>query len=231
MKIQNILIVEDERDISDMLSMYLKDIPDVDIIQATTGEAAVDICTKQEIDVILLDLALPRMSGYEVLQTIRETHNMSVIIVSAKSQDNETILGLNLGADDYITKPFNPLVVVARVKAQLRRLTASGEIDGGIIRIGTLELNTATCSLRKCGESIELTYTEYNLLRHFMKSPHRVFTKRQLFYAVWEEDSGYYENTVMVYISKVRDKIEDDPKNPQYIKTVRGLGYRFETGK
>jgi len=231
LKNQTILIVEDEKDISDMLSMYLMDIPDIDILQATTGEAAVDICTRQEIDLILLDLALPRMSGYEVLQKIREIKNVSVIIVSAKSQDNETILGLNLGADDYITKPFNPLIVVARVKAQLRRLTASGEIEGGTIRIGSLELNTATCSLRKDGESIELTYTEYNLLRYFMKSPYRVFTKRQLFYAVWEEDSGYFENNVMVYISKVRDKIEDDPKNPQYIKTVRGLGYKFETGR
>jgi len=228
---QIVLIVEDEKDISDMIALYLSDIPDIEVIQACSGEVAIDIFNKNDIDLILLDIALPQITGYSVLQTIREKKNIPVIIVSAKSQDNETILGLNLGADDYITKPFNPLVLVARVKAQLRRLPINNDAVNGIIRIGDLELNTATCTLSKDGVQIDLTYTEYNLLRHFMKSPRRVFTKRQLFQAVWDDDTGYYDNTIMVYISKLREKIEGDPKNPQYIKTVRGLGYKFETEK
>lgn len=217
-------------DIAEMLSLYLADIPNTKTLKATSGEIALEIVGKESIDLVLLDIMLPKMDGYEVLKKIREKKNIPAIIISAKNEDNETILALNLGADDYITKPFNPLVVVARTKAQLRRISIS-ETEDGIIRIGNLQLNTNTCTLHKSNRKIDLTYTEYNLLKHFMESPRRVYTKQQLYIAVWEEDSISYDNLIMVYISKLREKIEDDPKHPEYLINVRGLGYKFENNQ
>ena len=173
---------------------------------------------------------LPKLNGYEVIKRIRKQSNIPVIILSAKTQDTDKILGLNLGADDYLSKPFNPLELVARINAQMRRfynLGGSRELQNERITIGDLTLDQRECKLYRDNEEIELTYMEYKLLKLFMTEPGRVFTKAQLFETVWENEY-YTDNTVVVYISKLRDKIEKDTKNPKIIKTVRGLGYRFE---
>jgi len=225
-----ILIVEDEKDIADILTMYLEDIPNIEIQQAASGEIALEIIKKKKISLMLLDIMLPKMSGYEVLRKIKKRTNIPVIIISAKIEDNEVILGLNLGADDYITKPFNSLIVVARVKAQLRRLQNSYDNSEKIIRVDDLLLNTTSCSLQKDGEEIELTYLEYKMLKYFMEHQNHVLSNQQLLSSVWGEDANlsyYNNNIIMVYISKLRFKIEDNSRNPQYIKTVRGLGYKF----
>ena len=162
---------------------------------------------------------------------LRKRSNVPVIILSAKNQDADKILGLNLGADDYLAKPFNPLELVARINAQMRRFYDFGgskEKQDEKVIIGDLMLDQRECKLYKKDKEIDLTYMEYKLLKLFMTEPGRVFTKAQIFELVWESEYYYTDNTVVVYISKLRDKIEDDSKNPQMIKTVRGLGYRFE---
>jgi len=174
---------------------------------------------------------LPKLNGYEVIKRLRKRSNVPVIILSAKNQDADKILGLNLGADDYLAKPFNPLELVARINAQMRRFYDFGgskEKQDEKVIIGDLMLDQRECKLYKKDKEIDLTYMEYKLLKLFMTEPGRVFTKAQIFELVWESEYYYTDNTVVVYISKLRDKIEDDSKNPQMIKTVRGLGYRFE---
>lgn len=226
-----ILLVEDSIEIVELVRLYLEN-EKFYVIIAYDGQAAIDMIQKEKIDLILLDIMLPKINGYEVLKKIRKAHNIPVIIMSSKNMDMDKILGLNLGADDYIAKPFNPLELVARVNAQLRRyhkLGASDYIEEGIttIQVMDLVLDCRECTLYKNNTHIELTYMEYKLLKFLMWNPGRVFTKKQIFIHVWEEDILYSENTVMVYISKLREKIEDNPREPKYIKTVRGLGYRF----
>ena len=174
---------------------------------------------------MLLDIMMPGMNGLHTLQRLREFSNVPVILLTAKSEDNDKILGLNLGADDYVTKPFNPVEVVARVKAQLRRAARAG---GEVLRGGELALDLASMRLEKAGRPVPLTPMEAKILAILMRSPGRVFTKAQLY----EGAAGDYfegdENAMMVHISKLRDKIEDDPRSPRYIRTIRGLGYRFE---
>lgn len=180
---------------------------------------------------VVLDIMLPKLNGYEVIKRLRKRSNVPVIILSAKNQDADKILGLNLGADDYLAKPFNPLELVARINAQMRRFYDFGgskEKQDEKVIIGDLMLDQRECKLYKKDKEIDLTYMEYKLLKLFMTEPGRVFTKAQIFELVWESEYYYTDNTVVVYISKLRDKIEDDSKNPQMIKTVRGLGYRFE---
>ena len=195
------------------------------------GRIAVNLFEQEEIHLVILDIMLPELNGYEVIKRIRKISNVPVIILSAKNQDADKILGLNLGADDYVAKPFNPLELVARINAQIRRFYDFGgskEKQDEKVIIGELMLDQRECKLYKKNREIDLTYMEYKLLKLFMTEPGRVFTKAQIFELVWENEYYYTDNTVVVYISKLRDKIEDDSKNPQLIKTVRGLGYRFE---
>ena len=227
---KNILIVEDSQEIIDLIKIYLEQ-EEYSIYEACDGESAINIFEKEEIHLVVLDIMLPKLNGYEVIKRLRKRSNVSVIILSAKNQDADKILGLNLGADDYLAKPFNPLELVARINAQMRRFYDFGgskEKQDEKVIIGDLMLDQRECKLYKKDKEIDLTYMEYKLLKLFMTEPGRVFTKAQIFELVWESEYYYTDNTVVVYISKLRDKIEDDSKNPQMIKTVRGLGYRFE---
>ena len=230
MSIKNILIVEDSQEIIDLIKIYLEQ-EEYSIYEACDGESAINIFEKEEIHLVVLDIMLPKLNGYEVIKRLRKRSNVPVIILSAKNQDADKILGLNLGADDYLAKPFNPLELVARINAQMRRFYDFGgskEKQDEKVIIGDLMLDQRECKLYKKDKEIDLTYMEYKLLKLFMTEPGRVFTKAQIFELVWESEYYYTDNTVVVYISKLRDKIEDDSKNPQMIKTVRGLGYRFE---
>ena len=184
-----------------------------------------------EYDGILLDVMMPRVSGYELIRQARTFSDLPIIVLSARTMDADRLLGLDVGADAYLTKPFNPLEVVAYVKAALRRCSrpdAGQDAAAPLLRVGALELDTAQFTLRKNGQPVPLTSTELKILAQLMRSPGRVFTKAQLYECV---GGAYYEsddNTMMVHISNLRAKIEDDPAHPQYIRTVRGLGYKIE---
>lgn len=229
----NILLAEDDEDIVKLIRLYLEN-DSFNIFWAKDGIEALELFRREKIDLALVDIMMPRMNGYELTKNIRSKSNIPIVILSAAHLDSDKILGLNLGADDYLVKPFNPLELIARINAQLRRFyhlgnaNTSGTNEDGKIVVGDLTLDTHTLTLEKRGEPISLTATEYKILAMLMKSPGRVFTKMQ----IYEEVNGDYyvtdDNTMMVHISNLRDKIEDDAKNPRYIKTVRGLGYKIE---
>ena len=219
-----ILVAEDDADIRDLLKLYLEG-EGFRVVEADNGADALTLAREQMPDMAILDIMMPKMNGFELTRALRKYSDVPILILSAKSQDNDKILGLNLGADDYIAKPFNPVEIVARVKAQLRRASRS---SGDILTVRDLTLNTANFQLTKGDKSILLTPMEYKILALLMRSPGRIFTKIQLY----EGAIGTYfegdDNTMMVHISKLREKIEDDPKNPSRIITVRGLGYKLE---
>ena len=219
-----ILIAEDDADIRALLRLYLEG-DGFRVLEAEDGTAALTLAREHAPDMAILDIMMPGMNGFELTRALRKYSELPILILSAKSQDNDKILGLNLGADDYITKPFNPVEIVARVKAQLRRAARS---SSDVITVRELSLDTAAFQLTKSGVPIPLTPMEYKILALFMRSPGRIFTKIQLY----EGAIGNYfegdDNTMMVHISKLREKIEDDPRNPRYIITVRGLGYKLE---
>ncbi|KPI55897.1 PhoP family transcriptional regulator [Clostridioides difficile] len=227
-----ILIAEDDGDIVNILKIFLES-SEYRVLTADNGETAFDIVQKEKIDLAVLDIMMPKMDGFELTRKIRETKNIPIIILTAKIEDSDSILGLNLGADDYLTKPFNPLVIVARVAAQLRRFYNLGSNTNdnnsdGVLSLGDLILDTATLTLKKKGQEIVITPNEFKLLSFLMKSPGRVYTKSQLCEAINGEFYENYENAIMVHISHLREKIEDDPRNPNYIKNVRGIGYKIE---
>ena len=226
----NVLIAEDDEDIVKLLKLYLEN-EGFDVKWAKDGVEACEIFDKEKINLAIVDIMMPRMNGYELTKYIRNKSNVPIIILSSAQLDSDKILGLNLGADDYMVKPFNPLELIARINAHLRRFYKLGNVQektDSKITIGELTLDTETLTLEKNGEPVNLTATEYKILALLMKSPGRVFTKMQ----IYEEVNGDYyatdDNTMMVHISNLRDKIEQDPKNPRYIKTVRGLGYKIE---
>ena len=229
----HILIAEDDSDIVEILRLYLEN-EGYKIIAAGNGEQAFEEFQKSKIDLAIIDIMMPKINGYELIEKIREISNIPILVLSAKNLDSDKILGLSLGADDYLTKPFNPLEVVARVKSGLRRyyeLNCSTISEKSKIIIGDLELDTLAFSLNKGEEIISLTPTEYRILSLLMKDPGKIFTKMQIYENI---NGDYYisdDNTLMVHISKIREKIEDDPKNPHYLKTVRGLGYKIENEK
>ena len=185
----------------------------------------------KDIDLAILDVMMPGADGYKVVREIRKEYsNMPVIMLSAKNQDADKILGLDLGADDYIGKPFNPLELVARVNAQIRRIRNNNntENDEKIIKIGDVSLDSFNVKVEVRGNEIELTSIEYGILKYLMENAGRILTKNQIFKAVWNEEFLSGDNTIMVHISRLRDKIEEDSRNPVYLRTVRGLGYKFE---
>ncbi len=220
----SILIAEDDADIRDLLRLYLEG-EGFFVLEAGDGASALRIAREQSPSMAIVDIMMPEMNGFELTRALRKYSDIPILILSAKSQDNDKILGLNLGADDYIAKPFNPVEIVARVKAQLRRAERT---SGSILTVRELTLDTASFQLTKNGQPILLTPMEYKILAMLMRSPGRIFTKIQLY----EGAIGTYfegdDNTMMVHISKLREKIEDDPKNPRHIITVRGLGYKIE---
>lgn len=227
-----ILIAEDEQEIVELLKLYLQS-EGYEIFTANNGVDALEIVSREHISLAVLDIMMPKMDGYELTRRIREISNIPILILSARDKSNDKILGLNMGADDYMAKPFDPLEIVARVRSNLRRFyslnteTARNE-ESHILKVGDLVLNTQTLALEKREEEILLTPMEYKILALFMKNPGKVYTKVQ----IYENISGEYfetdDNTIMVHISKLRDKTEDDPKKPEYIKTIRGVGYKIE---
>lgn len=227
---KNILIVDDDKDIIDLLKLFLE-MENFFVAEASNGEVALKCLEENHIDLAIVDIMMPKMDGYQLIKKIRETLQFPILILSAKSQEVDKIIGLGIGADDFITKPFSTLEIIARVQAHLRRSYEFNDkaIEGKEkqIHMGDLVLDHHSCTLYKSSESITLSATEYKILALFMEEPGRIFTKKQIFESVW---SDYYcadDNTIMVHISRLREKLEDSPKNPVYIKTIRGLGYRF----
>lgn len=227
---KNILIVDDDKDIIDLLKLFLE-MENFFVVEASNGEVALKCLEENHIDLAIVDIMMPKMDGYQLIKKIRETLQFPILILSAKSQEVDKIIGLGIGADDFITKPFSALEIIARVQAHLRRSYEFNDkaVEGKEkqIHIGDLVLDHHSCTLYKSSETITLSATEYKILTLFMEEPGRIFTKKQIFESVW---SDYYcadDNTIMVHISRLREKLEDSPKNPVYIKTIRGLGYRF----
>lgn len=224
-----ILVVEDDVSIAELIRDYLE-INGMQAEIALTGKAGLRLIIDKTYDLVLLDLMLPEMDGFEVLKRIRETKDTPVLLVSAKREDIDKIRGFGLGADDYITKPFSPGELVARVKAHLarfRRLTGQTVSRGGTIRIRGMEIDTDARSVTVDGKVAELTFREYDILLFMARNPNKVFSKDQLFDRIWGMEALGDTTTVTVHIGKIRDKVEEDPKNPQFIETVWGAGYRF----
>ncbi len=226
-----ILVAEDDKDIVSVIKLYLEN-AEYDVITANDGEMALTRIENEKPDLAICDIMMPKLSGYDVIRSVRESdNNIPIIILSAKNQDSDKILGLDIGADDYMTKPFNPLEIVAHVRACLRRfykLGGSEATSAVLLKAGDLVLDIEKVTVTKNGEDIALTPTEFKILTLLMKNPGRVFTKVQIYEYVNGEYYESDENSLMVHMSKLRDKIEDDNKNPKYIKTVRGLGYKME---
>ncbi len=225
----NILLVEDDNEISDMLKSFLAT-ENFNVITASDGETACQKFFADQYSLVLLDLMIPKRSGMEVLRTIRKTSTVPVIILSAKDSDSDKTLGLGLGADDYITKPFSVTEVLARIKANIRRSTqyaASTPEPDPILTKGSLTLNLNDYSVSKNGELLELTGKEFEILKLFMQNPKKVYTKEQIYSLIWKDTYYGDENAVNVHISRLRSKIEDDPRNPIYIITVWGIGYKL----
>lgn len=225
-----ILVVDDEKDIRGVLALYLEN-EGYEVVEAADGRQALHVLETQPIDLCLLDIMMPELDGYQVLKRVRQVSDVPVIVISAKGQDPEKILGLNLGADDYMVKPFNPLEAVARVNSNIRRakgMVPQQQQQGSTpkLRCRDLELDMDACSLTCNGGAVELTPVEYRIMALLMQHPGRVFTKQQLYEHGWEENYIAAENSVMVCISKLRSKLSDDPQ--AYIRTIRGLGYRLE---
>ena len=230
-----ILITEDDKDIVTLLKLYLE-ASDYQVLSCDDGVKAISIMKDNAIDLAIVDIMMPNMDGYELIKQIRNISNIPILIVSAKVEDNDKIVGLNLGADDYIAKPFNPMEVLARVSSSIRRFYYLGSAEYTarniqIVQQGELNLDLQNYILYKNSKKVMLTPTEYKIIVKFMETPGRVFAKSQLYESVNGEFFENDQNTMMVHISNIRDKIEDDPKNPRYIKTVRGIGYKFETQK
>ena len=228
-----ILIAEDDRDIIELLALYLGG-EGFEILAAENGQDALAIAQKEDISAALVDIMMPVMNGFEFIKQLRTFSQIPVIVLSARDLDQDRILGLNIGADAYLTKPFNPLEVVAYVKSAIRRWESSKvrvEEDAGKVVIGELELDQERFTLRKNGVPVQLTSSELKIIAKMMKAPERVFTKAQLYECINGEFYNSDDNTMMVHISNLRAKIEDDPSHPRYIKTVRGLGYKIENGE
>lgn len=226
-----VLAADDEIELLDSLELFLKK-ENIEILKAVDGIEAMHLFENSSPDIALLDVMMPGLDGFQVLEKIREKSRIPAIMLTARVEDYNKILGLSLGADDYIVKPYNPLEVVARVKAALRRCydyvdSLVGERQT-IIRAFDLELDLESCLVKKCGESIALTKTEYKILELLMKNPGRIYTKQQIFDYAREDEFIADDSTVMVHISNLRNKLEDKSKKTKYIKTVKGLGYRFE---
>lgn len=225
----NVLVVDDEAEIRDAIEIYLKN-EDIQIIKAKDGIDALIILEEKEIHLIILDIMMPRMDGIKATFKIREKRNIPIIILSAKSEDTDKILGLNVGADDYITKPFNPMELVARVKSQLRRYITFGTYkeSNDEIKIGGLLLNKSTKAVTAEGENVKLTATEYKILKLLMENSGRLFSIDEIYDKVWNEPCFNVENIVAVHIRRIREKIEINPKEPKYLKVVWGIGYKIE---
>lgn len=230
----NILICDDDKDIVSALDIYLT-AEGYHTIPAYDGKQALQAVKDNDVHLILMDVMMPNLDGIRATAKLRENCNVPIILLTAKSEDADKVLGLNIGADDYVTKPFNPMEVMARVKSQLRRYTLLGgrgdpasNSDDGKLRNGGIVLDDAAKSVTVDGEPVNLTPLEFNILRLLMQHPAQVFSTAQIYEQVWNDPAYGSENTVAVHIRHIREKIEIDPANPRYIKVVWGLGYKME---
>lgn len=233
---ETILIVDDEKEIRDLIDIYLKG-EGYKTLKAEDGEEALEVLSNDEVDLIILDVMMPKLNGIEACLKIREEREMPIIMLSAKSEDIDKILGLNTGADDYLTKPFNPLELVARVKSQLRRYRrfsdkAKGgqveEVKDSLLEIEDIIINLDTHEVFKDGELIKFTPIEFDILVLLSKNRGKVFSIENIYSSVWKQEFMQSDNTVMVHIRKIREKIEEDSRNPKFIKTVWGVGYKID---
>ncbi len=225
----NILICDDDREIVNAIEVYLKN-EGYGIFKAYDGMEALDILDREEIHLVLMDIMMPKLDGQRATMKIREEKNIPIIMLSARSEDYDKITGLNMGADDYITKPFNPLELIARVKSQLRRYTDLGsmQIKTGVYKTGGLVIDDEKKSVTLDGEQVVVTPIEYGILKLLTENAGKVYSMEQIYEAVWNEPAFNPENTVAVHIRRIREKIEIDPKNPRYLKVVWGIGYKIE---
>ena len=224
----NVLVVDDEKEIRDAIEIYLRG-EKLNVIKAEDGLEALDILEGKQIHLIILDIMMPKLDGIKTCLKIRESKNIPIIMLSAKGEDSDKILGLNVGADDYITKPFNNLELVARVKSQLRRYEKPLSIEeSSVIKVKDLEIDTLLKKITVRGEEIKATATEYKILLLLASNLGRVFSIKDIYEKVWEEPFYKSENTVTVHIRRIREKIELNTKEPEYIKVVWGIGYKIE---
>jgi DNA-binding response OmpR family regulator len=228
---RNILIVDDDNEIAEAIGFYLRS-EGYNPVIALDGIEALNIMRDNNISLIIMDVMMPGLDGIQTTMRIREEHNIPIIMLSAKSEDYDKITGLNVGADDYMTKPFNPLELIARVRSQLRRYNQLGSsaeaVGANIYRSGGLEIDDNAKSVSVDGEPVSLTPIEYGILRFLTASAGRVFSIEEIYENVWKEEAYSAENTVAVHIRRIREKIEIDPKNPRYLKVVWGIGYKVE---
>lgn len=227
-----VLVCDDERDIVSALKIYLSG-ADYRVLEAGNGQEALDVIEKEDVQLVLLDIMMPKMDGITAMARIRERTNVPVILLTAKAEDTDKVLGLNIGADDYITKPFNPAEVLARVKSQIRRYMqlGGGEVKQTLLRFGGLELDDEAKRVTVDGEEVYLTPREYDILKFLMSNPGKVFSPKEIYRAVWDDEPLGAENAVAVHIRHIREKIEIDPANPRYLTVVWGKGYKMEAKK
>lgn len=227
----NILVCDDDKEIVRAIEIYLKG-EKYNVFKAYNGQEAIDILAKEEIHLLLIDVMMPVLDGIRATLKIREKSGVPIIILSAKSEDNDKILGLNIGADDYIVKPFNPMEFLARVKAQLRRYTVFGSdqrsAEDNTYSAGDLVINDDIKEVTVMGEPVKLTPIEYNILKFLVKNKGKVFSSKDIYENIWKEEALAADNTVAVHISHIREKIEINPKEPRYLKVVWGVGYKIE---
>lgn len=227
----NILVCDDDKEIVDAIDIYLSQ-EGYHILKAYDGLQAIEIMKKEEVHLILLDIMMPNLDGIQATRKIRETSSVPIIMLSAKSEDVDKILGLNIGADDYITKPFNPLELIARVKSQLRRYTQLGNLateeKEAVYVCGGLVVNDDLKTVTVDGEPVKLTPIEYNILVLLIKNQGKVFSIEQIYENIWNEEAIGADNTVAVHIRHIREKIEINPREPRYLKVVWGIGYKIE---
>jgi len=230
----NILVCDDDREIVKAIEIYLIG-EQYNVLKAYNGQEAIDVLGSNEVHLLLIDVMMPILDGIRATLKIREQSGVPIIILSAKSEDNDKILGLNIGADDYITKPFNPMELMARVKAQLRRYTVFGNVnkdkDNEILSAGELIIDDTNKEVTVIGDIVKLTPIEYNILKLLVKNKGKVFSIKDIYESIWKEDALSADNTVAVHISHIREKIEINPKEPRYLKVVWGVGYKIENIK
>lgn len=226
-----LLICDDEKDIVNALKIYLND-PNYQLFEAFNGKEALEIMKKEEIHLLLLDIMMPEMDGISAMVKIREFSNVPIILLTAKSEDMDKVLGLNVGADDYVTKPFNPIELLARVRSQLRRYLqlGAGTVKSDNLCVGRIELDDQAKQVTVDGELVSLTPKEYDILKLFMENPGKVFSPKEVYRLVWKEAPLGVDNTVAVHIRHLREKIELNPAEPRYLKVIFGQGYKMEAG-
>jgi len=224
-----VLVCDDDIAILDSVEIYLK-LEGYNVIRAENGREALEKVKDNEVHCVILDIMMPGLDGLQATLRLCENHNIPIILLSAKSEDTDKITGLSFGADDYVTKPFNPLELIARVKSQIRRYTALGSMEKkeGVITTGGLSLDTLAKELTIDGETVKLTATEYGIISVLMENLGRVLSTAQIYEAVWDEPAYNTEKTVTVHIRRIREKLEINPKDPKYLKVVWGIGYKIE---